>query len=1796
MSGIGLLVQPLLGWRSWLSALTICPDAVVLDCRASAPDDVFPLPSEGFTLLVDQIAWPEWSSRFDPLLHDVTVVVSEPALCPQEAVPCVTSVDQLHQLAERTFSPQELWLLPGDVAGLCGQTAAFVLIQAALRLFPEACITLLSSNGPEVAAMLLRLGVDTILLCDQLTLLTDYPLPAERQRRIARLQRGFVRRYAVPMSAGLVPLQVAPLDPKDWRRTDPVVLERYATEHCRLVAHHGDERLTPMGEGMLLSAYWSEQGLTCSDLLGRYKRMSLHVRHAPATALDGRIAMASWLGTRLPVVQGPMTRVSDGADFAKAVADAGAMPVIAAAMLPAERLGLILRETASLCADHPWGVGLLAFRPQSDLQPQINEVLRAKPNFIVLAGGHSAQISQFGALADRVILHSPTPELFQRQLNEGCRRFILEGRECGGHTGPCSSLSLWEGCLKVLAQQPQSVQEETAILFAGGIQDEQSTLIIDELLIQFGLSDLCHGFLVGTLTLFSEEAVSTGAISPVFQRVLLDSMDTVLLETAPGHQSRCALTPFADEFLRERRQGLDEELSGIELAARLDQLILGRLRLASKGLQRQGDQLLPVSEDEQLRQGMFMVGEVAALQNRVAPLRALFDQLLPAPAEAHSHSDTPLEPHRRAPEPIAITGMAVAFPGAKSLTAYWSLIVRQKSQIRLVPEERWPADRYYTPEGSDTSVVSHWGTFIEPTVIDLAPYPLTPAQAAVTEPTQILALDLVSQALDAVRTTGMSAEQRERTAVVFAASGGAGELGQAYTIQTALASDPKTFGPWLDNLPTWTNSSFPGLLSNVTAGRVSNAFDLSGSNLLVDAACASALAAVDVAVAKLRSGECDRVIVGSVDNLQGPFPYFCFSQSGALSKQGQSRPFCTDSDGIVIGEGCAVVVLERLEMASRSGSTIYAVIDAIGSSSDGKGKSLTAPSHRGQILAFERAFEASDRHPSELTYYEAHGTGTPVGDRSEIAALTGFLRASGVTKQRCAVGSVKALVGHTKASAGLAGLIKAVLSLQHGTIPGQQPVRQPHPELTGEGPIYVPATPSPWPEVAGERLAAVSAFGFGGTNFTVLLSDRHRRLGRGFVGTLQVAPLPAALSVIALPIPGRDSVLALDQHCHHLDEWLNLLAGVNGPINTKILECPWLPIYSPTWPKTAFLALDRGGDDGLSLLNSLRQQLRGEKGDDLLHISRHDQLTPPPVVILFPGQGSAYPGMGAVGMLSSPRVRQALDLLQELHPDPDLLIRVLGGSRFETDRKAFWTPSVMQVVLMLHQLSALDWLSQLGLQPDAVLGHSIGDYLALHSSGALPLEGLVQLVVRRALCLERCIAAIAPESTGGMLVVKEPLDVCERRLDAFPELILANRNAPLQAVVAGPALELSSLQSLLENEAVEVMRLDLPVAYHHHSLEPAALDFDRCLSDVVLNPPAVQDMVRLSTNPGKELKTTDDVRVALRNHLCSQVDFVASVAHLENALPGAIFIDVGPRQTGSRLLQANGIDAHRILRMDDREDPVSQPIRVAFSLLNKGLSLDETVLMRLASEPRKTTWDVGSRRRLPYLVNGHAAVPLDGRPIPPSPLVPVSSPNVERNDGAEMPDPASDRLLEVYTEYQKTMRKFLESQDQVFSALTGGSSDGMVVAPTEPESPTSLSPALQFPEPLPLRTTADQPASSASPSLLQSQPEVAVASSAMSSVEQESPFSSQEAMQEFVREILVDRTGYPPELLEFEAHLESDLGIDSIKQVEVLGALVEALPVVPSPDQMQEIRAEARQKQTIQALAGFMLALHAGKA
>ncbi|MFM8927703.1 MAG: beta-ketoacyl synthase N-terminal-like domain-containing protein, partial [Rhodoluna sp.] len=729
------------------------------------------LPS-GISLLIGQADQFIWRAAENSDSLDLVIALENIETWDGFGIPCVTNIDQLINLAHKEREISRLVMLPDDIAGLCGKSAALIMIQAALERFQGVSLSLVSNAGPELVASLVSQGVTTVYLADQFTLLSDYPLPASRKRSLARLRRNLIRRYTIKTSLGVEILQVGLIDPRDWKPKDLLDMERYAQQEHNDIIRNTDARLAPTSEGLLASKTWSVNGLSCSELLRIYKRHLNRGINGQGSQKIGIERMSTWLGTRLPVVQGPMTRVSDSPAFAKAVAEAGAMPVIAAAMLSPKKLGLILEETSKICNNQPWGVGLLAFRSDKELKPQIEEVKKYQPNLIILAGGNPAQTEQFGELSDRAFLHSPTPELFEAQLAEGCRRFILEGRECGGHTGPCSSFALWEGCLQVLSQQPKNVQEETYILFAGGIHSKKASKLILELLSRSGLDGLIHGYLVGTLTLFSIEAVSTGAISPVYQNVLIDTTHTVLLETAPGHQSRCAITPFAAEFLKRRTQGLSEGVNGRELANILDSLILGRLRLASKGLRREGDQLLEVTKEEQINEGMFMVGETAALQNEVMPLEYLLEEILIG--EDRSEDSQKSITNRFIEEPIAITGMAVALPGATTLASYWSMIIRSEKQIKIVPSSRWPADRYYSSESTATSVVSKWGTFIEPIVIDLAPYPITPAQAAVTEPTQIIALDLVTKALSYAQDISLSSDEREKTGVIFAASGGVG--------------------------------------------------------------------------------------------------------------------------------------------------------------------------------------------------------------------------------------------------------------------------------------------------------------------------------------------------------------------------------------------------------------------------------------------------------------------------------------------------------------------------------------------------------------------------------------------------------------------------------------------------------------------------------------------------------------------------------------------------------------------------------------------------------------------------------------------------------------------------------------------------------------------------------------------------------------------------------------------------------------------------------------------------------------
>ena len=289
----------------------------------------------------------------------------------------------------------------------------------------------------------------------------------------------------------------------------------------------------------------------------------------------------------------------------------------------------------------------------------------------------------------------------------------------------------------------------------------------------------------------------------------------------------------------------------------------------------------------------------------------------------------------------------------------------------------------------------------------------------------------------------------------------------------------------------WQENSFPGLLGNVAAGRIANRLDLGGTNCVVDAACASSLGAVNLAVLELAAGRCDMALTGGLDTFNDIFMYMCFSKTPALSPTGDARPFDAAADGTILGEGLGIVVLKRLEDARRDGDRIYAVIRSMGTSSDGKGQAVYAPSSAGQVKALRQAYDAAGISPGSIELVEAHGTGTKVGDAIELEALEQVYRGARPEARWCALGSVKSQVGHTKAAAGAAGLIKAALALHHKVLPPTIKVREPIESLAAEtSPFYLNTEIRPWlPRPGHPRRAAVSAFGFGGSNFHCLLEE-----------------------------------------------------------------------------------------------------------------------------------------------------------------------------------------------------------------------------------------------------------------------------------------------------------------------------------------------------------------------------------------------------------------------------------------------------------------------------------------------------------------------------------------------------------------------------------------------------------------------------------------------------------------------------------------------------------------------------------
>ena len=635
--------------------------------------------------------------------------------------------------------------------------------------------------------------------------------------------------------------------------------------------------------------------------------------------------------------------------------------------------------------------------------------------------------------------------------------------------------------------------------------------------------------------------------------------------------------------------------------------------------------------------------------------------------------------------PLAIVGLDAIFPGSSDGAGYWRSVFAGTDHLRDVPESHWLIDDYYDPDPTARDkTYGRRGGFLDEVEFEPLQWGIPPSIIPSTDTSQLLALIVAQRVLDDATAGKFREMDRSRISVILGVTGGQELLGSMVArlqrpvweraLRESGVAEPQVQGAVeriLAHYVEWQESTFPGLLGNVVAGRIANRLDLGGTNCITDAACASSISALAMAASELYLGDSDLVITGGVDTMNDVFMYMCFSKTPALSPTGDCRPFSAAADGTMLGEGLGMIALKRLEDAERDGDAIYCVVRGIGSSSDGHATSVYAPLSTGQARAIRRAYDVAGFGPETVELVEAHGTGTIAGDAAEAEGLRTVFEDGGRRDgQWCALGSVKALIGHTKSAAGAAGMIKAILALRHRAIPPQPKTDQLNPALEHEpSPFYVPTAARPW--VRGrdhERRAGVSSFGFGGSNFHVALSE--------YAGN---SPTPGrfracdAELVVVCGEPAEVAASARRLASEATEEGYLRWAGQTS-----------LETYDAAAPaRLAVVARDER--DLAAKLANAADRIEAADPAGLPDFSLPGGVhlgtggTPGPLAFLFPGQGSHYVGMGSGLALAFPAALEAWDLAASL----DLALHDVvfpKAVRGPTDREE-----------QARQLTATDW-------------------------------------------------------------------------------------------------------------------------------------------------------------------------------------------------------------------------------------------------------------------------------------------------------------------------------------------------------------------------------------------------------------------------------------------------------------------------------------------------------------------------
>jgi acyl transferase domain-containing protein/NAD(P)H-dependent flavin oxidoreductase YrpB (nitropropane dioxygenase family)/acyl carrier protein len=1384
-----------------------------------------------------------------------------------------------------------LLLTGSECAGPTGGDTLAVLFAAVLRELQGFAVRplVLVQGGivtPEAAAAYLMTGADGVLLESLHWLTSEVPGNEASKNRIAGLRPDHFRiigqRLGAPCrffdkgNSRVVREMEALADALSATGADETAKQTFLDEVSRLevpalaAAFNADE-LIPLGpEAAFAKAFADRFGSDTAVALNGFVRAVEEVmaRGPELLSLFSDAPAARSLGTRYPFLQGGMTWITDTPLFARAVAEAGALPTLALGSRDRARLEQDFAALREIMGDMPYAMNVLVLQENRFRDEQLAWLEEHKPPFVAIAAGDPSFAVRLKNKGMRTIYLCPDEGLLRLALQAGVDFVVLEGTEAGGHVGAHSTQMLAQMALELRRREPR-LFEHTHVVLAGGVYDRASAfraLVMGAEAVQ-----------LGTAYLATEEIVATGALPSLYQRLILEAKpcSTALSGETVGLRVRSLLTPRMEAILEVERDFAARNEDEKEFRKRLEELSVGTLLIATRQVRRPGEDRL---DEETCRvEGQYMSGAVAGCIGRVTRLDDLHVELasgrLDLPVMSPSRSDVRRPASwaqaRRSPgrpERIAITGISLVNSLGNDEEQFWQASLAMKSGVTEVPPSRWNHALHFNPDPRVANkTYSPVGAFL-PLKIERKDLWVTPQDFRTMSVSMRMSLLLAERA---IRQAGLHASGLPPERVSVIVSQNSGEVASSLVDQiifgyadeaaelarTVLGVSPDQARRLAEAMRAGRlgvdDTTLIGRLNCTAAGHISNRFGFMGPSYSVGAACATSLVALHSAVMLMRQGLIDAAVVGGGEEPLSPSHYMEFSALGALagltgqrsSPEAYSRPFDKSRDGFVMGEGGAMLVIERESVARARGVRPLAYITGVGAANNDKG--IVESVAESQMVALRLSFEDAGYGPDEVDLVECHATSTMQGDREEVLALRGtFPAGSGAV-----LAGLKSQIGHTLGASGVTAIGRAVLAMRDGVLPATLNVDHPDPALgIAEHGFRVLGAPETWPDKGRPRRAQIDAFGFGGASFVVHLEGAEEDAGR------VVLPVPRTQTVLS------ETGLGVRAFCATKDgvPWrVAVVAGSAVEARSMVLKAT---PFSASDDRKAMAALSRAG------------------------VFAAPEAAPLPAALVLSGQGGFYPGMGRALYESFSGIRATMDRLAAV-ADFDLLA-VLFEADEETLRHTRW----QQPALFTLEYAIARQLMDLGFAPTAMAGHSLGELTALTLAGVMTPEDGLRVVSKRGLCME--LAAEQSSDPGTMVATDASAEIVDRLVAKRDGVVVTNYNSPRQTVFGGSTEATLLLAEELRTQGFRCTQLSVSLAFHSPVMRAAEASFAEFLAGIEMHAPCIPVISNVTCEPFPD--DPEAIREIMVRHLETAVAWTGNVQTLWLEHGVRMFVEAGP--------------------------------------------------------------------------------------------------------------------------------------------------------------------------------------------------------------------------------------------------------------------------------------------------------------